>query len=224
MEIITTDKQGRVVTRAWNPGQTFPRTSSDVQPHEITRMSDPKSFAEEFIWREYQTAVIAKKRAIESENEVRANIKKISTWMYDLSKKRPWLRLAGYIGNGKSTMLAAIESFYSKTYRKSIRHITATEVVKMAAEEEKTDFNELCKCPRLAIDDLGTEPNEIVVFGNKSQPMRDLLYARYDKRLYTIFTTNLIDADFAAYYGDRIADRCKEMQIKITFTQKSYRK
>lgn len=200
-----------------------PRTS-ERQTAEISRIITPKQFAVEFIWREYQNAVFAKFGTVENESAVRANIDKIVEWL-QFTKSRPWLRISGYIGNGKSTMLGAIKSWYEKTHPRMLYTlVTAQQVIKVAQSENKDAFDKLINFPRLMIDDLGTEPNEILVFGNKMQPIRELLYHRYDRRLQTVFTTNLTDKDFSDYYGERIADRCRELQAKIVFTEKSYRK
>lgn len=100
---------------------------------------------------------------------------------------------------------------------------TANDFVKLAVSDPETFNNVIHRHKWLIIDDLGTEPNEVIVYGNKMQPVREMFYARYDKKLVTIFTTNLRDEDFTTYYGERIADRCREMQLKIVFQQQSYR-
>lgn len=43
----------------------------------------------------------------------------------------------------------------------------------------------------LAIDDLGTEPREIIEYGNVLSPIIDLISYRYEHQLPTIITSNL---------------------------------
>ena len=75
----------------------------------------------------------------------------------------------------------------------------------------------------LGIDDLGTEPREVMDFGNVVTPVIDLLTKRYDEQLFTIITTNLTPKQIREHYGDRIADRLNEMIEKIVFKNDSYR-
>ncbi|MBQ3690160.1 MAG: replication protein [Bacteroidales bacterium] len=172
---------------------------------------------------EYKSLVFASKKAIKDEIMLNTNINKICSW-FQQTNRRPWLRIAGYIGNGKSTMLKAVKNWFDKTHqRQMMTFYTANDLVKLAVSDPETFNNVIHRHKWLIIDDLGTEPNEVVVYGNKMQPVREMFYARYDKKLVTIFTTNLSDAAFSDYYGERIADRCNEMQQKIIFSQTSYR-
>ena len=75
----------------------------------------------------------------------------------------------------------------------------------------------------LGIDDLGTEPQEVMDFGNVVTPVIDLLTKRYDEQLFTIITTNLTPKQIRKHYGDRIADRLNEMVEKIVFNNGTYR-
>lgn len=59
----------------------------------------------------------------------------------------------------------------------------------------------------LAIDDLGTEPVEVMDYGNIITPVINLLTKRYEAHLFTIVTTNLDPKEIHKRYGDRIADR-----------------
>ena len=43
----------------------------------------------------------------------------------------------------------------------------------------------------LGLDDLGTEPSEVLDYGNVYTPVIDLLTKRYEEQLFTIITTNL---------------------------------
>ena len=76
----------------------------------------------------------------------------------------------------------------------------------------------------LAIDDLGTEPVEVLDYGNVLYPIVDLLTRRYDRQLFTVITTNLTSEEIRAKYGERIADRLNEMMTKIVFRDSSFRR
>ena len=71
----------------------------------------------------------------------------------------------------------------------------------------------------LGFDDLGTEPSEVMNYGNVYTPVIDLLTKRYEEQLFTIITTNLTPQQ----NGDRIADRLNEMVKKIVFNNDTYR-
>ena len=43
----------------------------------------------------------------------------------------------------------------------------------------------------LGLDDLGTEPSEVLDYDNVYTPVIDLLTKRYEEQFFTIITTNL---------------------------------
>lgn len=75
----------------------------------------------------------------------------------------------------------------------------------------------------LGIDDLGTEPSEVMDYGNVYTPVIDRLTKRYEEQFFTIITTNLTPQQIREHYGDRIADRLNEMVKKIVFNNTTYR-
>ena len=84
-------------------------------------------------------------------------------------------------------------------------------------------YRKLISVDMLGIDDLGTEPSEVMDYGNVYTPVIDLLTKRYEEQLFTIITTNLIPQQIREHYGDRIADRLNEMVKKIVFNNATYR-
>ena len=52
-------------------------------------------------------------------------------------------------------------------------------------------YRKLTSADMLGIDDLGTEPSEVLDYGNVYTPVIDLLTKRYEEQLFTIITTNL---------------------------------
>ena len=75
----------------------------------------------------------------------------------------------------------------------------------------------------LAIDDIGTEPPSIQSYGNVYTPIADLIAYRYQRRMYTILTTNIANSQIRPRYGDRIADRLIEMAYIVTMPDVNFR-
>lgn len=156
------------------------------------------------------------------------HIRQAAQW---LTAERPkfGMLLCGQCGNGKTTLALAIRglvSYLSKgNYNQDAPciHMTdAKEICAFAKEDYKT-FKALCRRNMLAIDDLGTEPAEVLDYGNVLNPAIDLLSARYTDQLFTIVTTNLTPKQIREHYGDRIADRFNEMFERIIFDNPTYR-
>ena len=76
----------------------------------------------------------------------------------------------------------------------------------------------------MIVDDLGTEPCEVMEFGNVYTPLIDLIATRYDEQLFTIFTTNLTPAQLEEKYGKHAFNRLNEMVEKVVFENESYRR
>lgn len=83
-------------------------------------------------------------------------------------------------------------------------------------------YRKLITVNMLGIDDLGTEPSEVMDYGNVYTLVIDLLTKRYEEQLFTIITTNLTTSQIREHYGDRIADRLNEMMEKIIFKNGTY--
>ena len=144
--------------------------------------------------------------------------------------------LCGGCGNGKTTMLRALQNLVR---RLQIRKQTATTdslygayygvtivdalQITQLCKTNHTKYLELVQNDMLAIDDLGTEPVEVMDYGNIMTPIIDLLTKRYEAQLFTIVTTNLDPKDIRKRYGDRIADRLNEMMAKIVYRNPTYR-
>lgn len=137
------------------------------------------------------------------------------------------LALIGSVGNGKTTLVRAIQAVidhlniedpYSiRPFALDIR--TAVELTRL----DDDTYRRYCNTKLLAIDDLGNEPTEVLSYGNTTYPIIELLTTRYERQLYTIITTNLTPAQIRDKYGDRIADRLNEMCHTVTFTYPTFR-
>ena len=139
--------------------------------------------------------------------------------------------LCGGVGNGKSTMMKAIQSLLNfmripTNYNHNVyglRIKEAKSINEMALHNYNT-FLDVSKCSLLGIDDLGTEPLIVMDYGNEKTPIVDLLSMRYENRLFTIVTTNLTPRQIRERYGERIADRFNEMMEVVIFKNPSYRR
>lgn len=85
------------------------------------------------------------------------------------------------------------------------------------------DWKRLMYHDLLAIDDLGTEAREVMDYGNIINPTVDIITRRYENQFFTIISTNLTPPQISQVYGERIADRMREMMEIIPFTNTSYR-
>ena len=139
----------------------------------------------------------------------------------------------GNVGNGKTTLMRAIDNVYhgaaairlvdpymlGHEYQNDfgIRIVKAREI----AEWVRTDparYRAAVDDPALGIDDLGTEPKEVIDYGRVLTPMIDLLMERYDRQLFTMITSNLNPDKIKEHYGDeRISDRLREIFEVVTF-------
>lgn len=142
----------------------------------------------------------------------------------------PGLLLCGLYGNGKTTLARAMQRLigwlterelgYSN--RKSVRFMKAKEIVRLLRADSKA-YEKLFTEELLIIDELGEEAKEVITYGMIDTPMVDLISERYDRRLFTIITTNLETDEIKAKYGERIYDRFQEMLTSIIFENDSYR-
>lgn len=138
--------------------------------------------------------------------------------------------LCGGCGNGKSTMLKAFQQLLNtlhipKPYNEGtygIRIVDANYIAYLCKNNYEA-YRKLINVDMLGIDDLGTEPSEVLDYGNIYTPVIDLLTKRYEEQLFTIITTNLTPQQIRGHYGDRIADRLNEMVKKIVFNNCTYR-
>lgn len=141
------------------------------------------------------------------------------------------LMLCGGCGNGKTTFVKAFQQILNKfeikvdddySERYSIRIVNARDLARVC-KEDYDEWRNLCYKRMLAIDDFGTEPLEVMDYGNVLYPITELLTTRYDRHLFTILTTNLTPSEIRFRYDDRIADRLNEMMGKVIFANSTYR-
>lgn len=164
---------------------------------------------------------------MQESSSLRNGIKEVARWLTTMTK--PSLFLCGIVGNGKTTMVKAIQNIYQfadikdwKNEKVGVALITAKELCKAWKEDRKL-YRIYLEQPILAVDDLGNEPKEILDYGNIGNPMIELFERRYDKQLTTIITSNLTAKQIREDYYDRVADRFNEMMTIVPFTDQSFR-
>lgn len=147
------------------------------------------------------------------------HIKKAAKWL--CGDFRCGLLLYGTVGSGKTTLYKSIMKFISIIDSSStMRSYAALNIVKRFSDETEEDIK---RTKLLFIDDLGEEPTIIKDYGNEKSPVIDILYNRYERRAFTIITTNKTEEEIEKIYGVRIADRFKDMFDRIYFSHESFR-
>lgn len=184
--------------------------------------------------------VAARLRTFYSPDEYRQHIWDISKWL--TSKDSTFgLFLSGNKGNGKTTIVKALQSLYCYLHsdetlstecdmynlpRKGFRMITAKELVQLAKaynnptkdnSKAVDDYRLARDIEILCIDDLGAEPHESMIYGDIVTAVTDIILYRYQEQYCTIATSNLSADEIAGYYDERFADRMREMCHIINF-------
>lgn len=161
-------------------------------------------------------------------DEIQGYVSEVVDWFMNGSTRG--LLMVGNVGCGKTSMLNAICKMFgalyysnSSIYRKGFQWETAYKVAEWCGNDTER-YEGFKKCEWCAIDDIGQEPAETLIYGNTIYPIRDILLYRYDHDLVTIVTTNLNPKSLTERYGIRIGDRLQEMMHVIKFKNKSYRR
>lgn len=187
--------------------------------------------AEDLLLAAYMAEVESRNRVYIDDSNTRNNISRIARHL--VAPKKFGLMLAGTCGNGKTSLLKAIQSatnFLNLKYevrsdkeeKIAISIIDVKDIIANCKDYQMMEVYK--KTPYLGIDDMGKEPKEVLDYGNVCNPVIDLIEYRYDKQLTTFITTNLTPDEFKDKYGERITDRFREMIEKIVFNDGSYRK
>lgn len=168
-------------------------------------------------------------RCFNENDDAKAQLRQMANWITSGSSKFGIL-LCGECGNGKSTLLKALQQLLNylsipnpNGHDNMGMYVTDAKFVAYLARTDYPAFLRLTQQDMLGVDDLGTEPLEVMDYGNVVTPVIDLLTKRYDEQLFTVITTNLTPKQIREHYGDRIADRLNEMVEKIVFNNGTYR-
>ena len=145
------------------------------------------------------------------------------------------LLIIGGYGNGKTTIMRALESCL-KHSNVSFKGYTTNEVVTMyescISPSEKAELNKNVLSGTRYFDDVLTE--RMASNYGKSNLLKDVIEERYNRKKRTYITCNYKDgtnnnlkeglSQFGEKYGSRVYDRLFEMFNVIEFTGKSFRK
>lgn len=150
--------------------------------------------------------------------------------LIDLDSEKFGFYLCGLPGNGKTTLARVIRKAVCKVlrYRQpgvcdycDFRFIAARDLARLAYQDPQK-YEAIKNCEMLVIDDLGQEPRTVKCFGTDIEPAIDVISARYERRLFTVYTSNLDSKNLP--YGDRVHDRMKQQVKKVIFgNSPSYR-
>lgn len=176
----------------------------------------------------------SRRREIVFDADTKEHIRRAARWVIDTEGK-PGLLLLGTPGNGKTTLMKALKLLFGYVIENTVGYSTsvknemliqeADEIADMCVlADRQADYKELFTCPMLGIDDMGSEPTEVMHFGRLYNPLVRLISKRYDKQLLTVITSNLTSEQLKDKYGGRVYDRLKEMMMVVSFTNQSYRK
>ena len=185
----------------------------------------------EWIEAAVQAEIELRRRTYEDVTELHEHIKKIAE-LFTSPTYKFGIMLCGGVGNGKSTMMKALQSLLIQLDIR-ITHNTSFETLGMKIISAKELGRQIRVDPKnslryqeltmLGIDDLGEEEATMMDYGNSVTPVIDLLSYRYDQMLFTMVTTNLTPKQIRSTYGDRIADRFNEMMLIIPYETPSFR-
>ena len=185
----------------------------------------------EWIEAAVQAEIELRRRTYEDVPEFHEHIKKIAE-LFTSPTYKFGIMLCGGVGNGKSTMMKALQSLLIQLDIR-ITHNTSFEALGMKIISAKELGRQIRVDPKnslryqeltmLGIDDLGEEEATMMAYGNRVTPVIDLLSYRYDQMLFTMVTTNLTPKQIRSTYGDRIADRFNEMMLIIPYETPSFR-
>lgn len=213
--------------------QRFKEALQSREPVEARFSIDARHYAAdvpEMLTACYIHEVEKRGRTFQDDEATRQHIASVAKWLVGGSHK-PGLFLYGNPGNGKTTLARSISSLirllYDNEYRyedrKGVVTVSALQLTEEAKQEEGARMKLYRTTELLHIDDVGTEPTSLKVWGNEVSPLTDILYSRYDKMLFTVITSNLYEEDIFKRYGGRIADRFREMFDLLSFDNSSYR-
>lgn len=161
--------------------------------------------------------------------ELQMQLDKMAEWL-TCERGKIGMLLCGGCGNGKTTLMKALQQSINLL---NIRNGLTGTVYGMRIVDAKTitylcktnykRWEEIANAEMLGIDDLGVEAVEVMDYGNIISPVVDLLVRRYEAQLFTVITTNLTPPEISKRYGERIADRLREMMGRLVFANNSYR-
>ena len=180
--------------------------------------------------------VMRRHREFADTREYREHLWDISKWI--TSRESTFgLFLCGGAGNGKTTLLKALQNLYRLLTSNDPAGegaypapgyiiLPAKELVRLAKAynnptrenvEDVLRYKAARTVEILAIDDLGSEPRESMSYGDFVTAAMDIICFRYEEQFCTLASSNLAASEIAEYYDERIADRFREMMHIVNF-------
>ncbi len=185
------------------------------------------------VYRAYAVEVSLRGGTLHADEHTTAAVAQVAKALARPDQMRTGLLLCGTPGNGKSTMLRAVQNavnwldnrgrFPIERRDRGLNRLAIVEAKALAAADER-EQNRVALTPVLGLEDMGAEAAETLRFGNVVTPVADLIEKRYTARRYTIVTTNLTPGEIRSRYGARVADRLNEMMQVVIFRSASYRR
>lgn len=179
----------------------------------------------------YRAEVERRHRKYVEDEQTKSNILRVAEFLCS-NTGRCGLMINGQCGNGKSTMIKAVQSAFNILNSASTNtpltippiYLRVTPAYKLTSPDyTHADLNNDKGARLLALEDLGNDSVCVNNYGNKTNPIHDLIEHRYDNFLFTFITTNLTNKSILERYGERINDRLNEMCEIIHFGNSSYR-
>ena len=122
--------------------------------------------------------------------------------------------LSGSVGTGKTHLAAAITHKIIEEYGIPVQFKTAIEIYSELTDFSKETADKYKKCDLLVVDDIGKEKST----DWKSEKLFEIINARYEDYLPTIFTTNLPPNKLKELFGDavfsRVVETCEYIPLK----------
>lgn len=177
----------------------------------------------------YQAEVEYRRRKYEENEMTLSYIGRMAAFLTSPSESPKFgFMFCGRCGNGKTTLLRAMQTavnyLSNNNYFREPKGVTCLDAKDLAAVSRNLEALKAYRDKELlAIEDMGREPSEVLEYGNRLNPVADMIEYRYDRQLFTGITTNLTPKEIREVYGDRVADRFNEMLEVIIFENKSYR-
>ena len=151
---------------------------------------------------------------------------RIARWLTNPSAKSSLLMVGG-VGTGKTTLLRAVLRTMRQLDRYTSKMYVATDLQMTMISTPEIFRDSVLHgswCSYLLLDDIGEEPVEVKDYGRTLPLFSKIVAERYPYQLPIMLTTNLSVNDIETRYGERTADRLREIADVMTFNNLSYRK
>ena len=122
--------------------------------------------------------------------------------------------LHGPAGTGKTLLMKILEDIMINEWNCVLRIYNSQEVIDFYKFQDKQFINFRAVRGIICLDDVGFKEQNIIIFGNPSNPIQEILFKRHEKEKLTFIVSNYgIDKLMELYNDDenRIADRLSVM-------------